>query len=87
MAAAWPSGVYIFGSNVVQFYNPLTQPHSQVGLNISLRGDSYKVIQKLVAKIKCAPLIALSMHNVYYACVPGLSGKIQVPDAVTTSLV
>ena len=36
---AWPSGVYILGTSNIynQYYNPLTEPHSQLDLN--LRGS------------------------------------------------
>ena len=57
---AWPSGVYILdtysGQIVSQYYNPLTEPHSQLNLSISFRGDSYEAAEKLVAKAKCASL-------------------------------
>ena len=58
-AVAWPSGVYLlhdFANN--QFYNPLTQPHSQVNLSISFREGEYGVAEKFVAATKCAPLVA-----------------------------
>ena len=41
---AWPSGVYIIEYTNNQFYNPLTQPHSQVNLGIIFRGDSYGLV-------------------------------------------
>ena len=45
-AVAWPSGVYIlddYPSTSNQYYNPLTQPYSQVDLSISFRGYRYAV--------------------------------------------
>ena len=65
---AWPSGVYIFGDGSIQFYSPLTEPHSQLNLSVSLRGDRYRVTEKFVAKTKCAPLIAFDGWYVLRAC-------------------
>lgn len=43
---AWPSGVYILdGMRSNQYYNPLAEPHSQLNLNIDLRGDSYRAAE------------------------------------------
>ena len=47
---AWPSGVYIYdGSRGAydQYYNPLTEPHSQLNLDITFRGDKYRVAQNV----------------------------------------
>ena len=61
MIVAWPSGIYILdGYTSNQFYNPLTQPHSQLDVGVVFRGDHYKVAQKLVAKTNCASLIVLN---------------------------
>ena len=40
-SVAWPSGIYILDGNNLynQYYNPLTEPHSQLDLNINFRGD------------------------------------------------
>ena len=56
---AWPPGVYIlvYGTDN-QFYDPLTEPHSQLNLNINFRGDQHRVTENVVAEIKCAPLVA-----------------------------
>ena len=51
-AVAWPSGVYILGGlGPNQYYNPLAEPHSQVNLGISIRGDRYRAPQSFVAKV------------------------------------
>ena len=55
---AWPSSVYLLDALNDQFYNPLTQPHSQRNLDISFRENSYRVAQKFVDRIKCALIIA-----------------------------
>ena len=48
---AWPTGVYILtNSTTNQFYNPLTQPHTQFDFSINFRGDLYRVAEKFVAK-------------------------------------
>ena len=49
---ALPSGVYILDSTNNQFYNPLTQPHSQLDLDINFRGDNYEVAENACSQSK-----------------------------------
>ena len=44
-AVAWPSGIYILDhvGTYNQYYNPLTEPHSQLDPGISFREDFYAV--------------------------------------------
>ena len=51
-AVALPSGVYILDEISDQFYNPITQPHSQLNISVKFRGDGYRAAQKLVVKTK-----------------------------------
>ena len=59
-AVALRSGVYILDhiGDSSQFYNPITPPHSQANLGLNFRGTGHRVIETLVAKTKCAPLVA-----------------------------
>ena len=48
---AWRSGVYILdGITSNQYYNPLTQPHEQLDLNISFHSTPYRVAENFVTK-------------------------------------
>ena len=64
-AVAWPSGVYVLNTAGTdnQYYNPLTQPHSQLNLSISFRGNSYGVAQKFVTATKYTPAHRLQRAN------------------------
>ena len=57
-ATAWPSGVYVLGSNSYQFYNPLTKPHSRLNVELDFHKYLYGVAEKSVAKAKSALLVA-----------------------------
>ena len=43
-AIAWPSGIYIVDGRGTfnQYYNPLTEPHSQLNLPINFLSDLYR---------------------------------------------